>query len=124
MIFQHTLEEVLSGRKTKTSRLINPHDTAVIGSDGKIEAVLNKGRDKYRVGKTYAVQPARGKPAVARIRLLGIERKTVSETSKSDAKQEGFASREEFFAEWGSIHGENKLDAGVWMLEFELVPAE
>jgi hypothetical protein len=121
MIFQYTFQQVLSGDKTKTSRLINPHDSAVTGKDGKIEAVLNNGRDKYRVGKTYAVQPGRGKPAVGRIRLLGIERKVVSETNKTEAKQEGYASRQEFFAQWDEIHGAGKRNIEVWMLEFELV---
>jgi hypothetical protein len=121
MIFQYTVKQVLSGDKTKTSRLINPHDAAVMGRDGKIEVVLNNGRDKYRVGKTYAVQPGRGKPAVGRIRLLGIERRVISDTNKSEAKQEGFASRQEFFAQWDEIHGEGKRDADVWMLEFALV---
>jgi hypothetical protein len=124
MIFQYTVQQVLSGDKTKTSRLVKPHDTAVIGSDGKIEAVLSGGRDKYRVGKTYAVQPARTQPAVARIRLLGIERQVVSETNKSDAQAEGFSSRQEFFAQWDEIHGAGKRDADVWMLEFELVKDE
>jgi hypothetical protein len=124
MIFQYTFEQVLSREKTKTSRLVKPNDTAITGSDGKIEAVLSSGRDKYRVGKTYAVQPGRTKPAVGRIRLLAIERKRASETTTAEAKHEGFASRQEFFEAWRDIHGENKRDADVWMLEFELVPAD
>jgi hypothetical protein len=121
MIFQHTLDLVLSGQKTQTSRLASPNDSAEYGRDGEIEAVLVNGRDKYRVGKTYAVQPARGKPAVARIRLLRIERKKVSNTETGEAKAEGFASREAFFETWQTIHGADKLDADVWMPTFELV---
>jgi hypothetical protein len=120
MLFQHTLDLVLSGRKTQTSRLVTPDDSAERGSDGRIEAVKTGGRDKYRVGKTYAVQPARGKPAVARIRLLGIARKRVSDTTTAEAKAEGFVSREAFFETWRAIHGAGKLDAEVWLLTFEL----
>lgn len=121
MLFQHTLAPVLSGQKTKTSRRIAAGDAAEVGSDGKIEAVTTNGRDKYRVGKSYAVQPARGKPAVARIRLLAIERKPVSAATEADVKAEGFDSREAFFETWRSIHGADTLDTDVWMLTFELV---
>src|SRR5664279_740162 len=124
MIFQYTLDQVLSGRKTQTSRLVTPHDSAVYGSGHEIVAVTVNGRDKYRVGKTYAVQPARGKPAVAHIRLVRIEGKKVSATTLAEAKAEGFASREAFFETWNEIHGANQLDADVWMLTLELVPAE
>ena len=99
MIFQYTLEQVLSGTKTATSRLAKPGETAEYGQDGRIEAVKTHGRDKYRVGKTYAVQPSRNESSVARIRLLGIKQQRVSETSVEEAKMEGFASREEFFAQ-------------------------
>lgn len=121
MLFQYTIDLVLSGRKTRTSRLVKPGDAAVPGADGSIEAVTLNGRDKYRVGKTYAVQPGRGKPAVARIRLLSIERKVVAKATNEDAKAEGYDSREAFFETWRSIHGADKLSADVWMLTFELV---
>lgn len=124
MIFQYTLDLVLSGAKTTTSRLAKPGENAEYARDGSIAAVTSRGRDKYRVGKTYAVQPARTQPAVARIRLLGIKRQHVSETSVEEAKMEGFASREAFFAKWSEIHGKDKLNAEVWLLTFELVLAE
>lgn len=124
MIFQYTLAGVLSGTKTATSRLVKTGETAVHGDDGRIEAVRQKGRDKYRVGKIYAVQPGRNAAAVARIRLRGIKRQRISETSIAEAKMEGFESREAFFAQWREIHGGDKLNADVWLLTFELVPAE
>lgn len=124
MIFQYTLVQVLSGEKTATSRLVKPGDVAVYGDNQQIEAVVANGRDKYRVGKTYAVVPARGKPQVARIRLLGIKRKKVSETTTAEAKMEGDTSIEGFFETWRKAYGEGKLDAEVWFLTFELVHAE
>jgi hypothetical protein len=124
MIFQYTLERVLSGAKTATSRLVKPGESAEYADDARIEAVKTHGRDKYRVGKIYAVQPSRNEPAVARIRLLGIKRQRVSETSAEEAKMEGFDSREAFFAQWRDIHGKDKLNAEVWLLTFELVLAE
>jgi hypothetical protein len=121
MIFQYTLDLLLSGRKTQTCRLAKPGETAVRGSDGAIEAVKAGRRDKYRVGKTYAVQPARTAAAVARIRLTGIERKNVQAITEAEAQAEGYDTREEFFAVWRDVHGEKKLTAEVWALRFELV---
>lgn len=124
MIFQYTLDALLSGAKTATSRLAKPGESVEYARSGSIAAVKSHGRDKYRVGKTYAVQPGRTQPAVARIKLLGIKGQRVSETSIAEAKQEGFESRKAFFAQWREIHGEDKLNADVWLLTFELVPAE
>jgi hypothetical protein len=121
MIFQHTLDLVLAGTKNATSRLVKPGETALYGDNGQIEAVTHNGRDKYRVGKTYSVQPGRAKPAVGRIKLVGIKQQRVSETSTVEAAMEGFASREAFFETWRTIHGADKLNANVWLLTFELV---
>ncbi len=78
------------------------------------------GRDKYRVGKTYAVQPSRNAASVARIHLLGIKCERAGDASLADAQAEGYASREDFFAQWQAIHGADKLDLAVWVLIFEL----
>ena len=123
MIFQYTLDLLLSGRKTQTCRIAKPSETAVRASDGTIEAVTLKGRDKYRVGKTYAVQPSRNESAVARIRLISLERKNVADITLTEAQAEGYTSREEFLAVWVSIHGEKNANAEVWVLKFELLPA-
>lgn len=124
MIFQYTLAPLLSGAKTATSRLAKPGESVEYARNGSIAAVKSHGRDKYRVGKTYAVQPGRTQPAIARIKLLGIKGQRVSETSIAEANQEGFESREAFLAQWREIHGEDKLNAEVWLLTFELVPTE
>lgn len=124
MIFQFTLEPLLSGTKTATSRLAKAGESVEYARDGSIAAVKAHGRDKYRIGKTYAVQPGRTQPAVARIKLLRIKGQRVSETSAEEARMEGFDSCEAFFAQWEEIHGEDKLNAQVWLLTFELVPAE
>ena len=121
MLFQHTLDLLLSGRKTQTCRIAKPGEVAVPGQKRQIEAVVANGRDKYRVGKSYAVQPARGKPAVARIRLLAIARKNIADADDADATAEGYATRDEFLEVWRQIHGASKLHADVWVLKFELV---
>ena len=78
------------------------------------------GRDKYRVGKTYAVQPSRNAASVARIRLVEIRRQRAGDITTGDAQAEGYASRDEFFAQWQAIRGADKLDVEVWALSFEL----
>jgi len=123
MIFQYTLDLLLSGRKTQTCRIAKLSEKAVRASDGTIEAVTLNGRDKYRVGKTYAVQPSRNESAVARIKLIGLEHKKVSAITPKEAQAEGYANREEFFEVWRTIHGEKNANAEVWVLKFELVPA-
>jgi hypothetical protein len=121
MIFQYTLDLLLSGRKTQTCRIAKTGEIGERGTHNAIVAVTFKGHDKYRVGKTYAVQPARGKPAVARIGLVGIDHKKISEITREEAEAEGYSSREEFFGVWQSIHGDKNADAEVWVLKFELI---
>lgn len=103
MIFQHTLNKVLSGEKWQTRRLAKPNS------------------QPYTVGNLYAVQPARGKPAVARIRITGIRLERVTSITIEDAIAEGFESCEEFLNAWVEIHGKSALNKMVWVLEFVLV---
>ena len=120
MIFQHTLEQVLSGQKTQTRRIIKPGDVAVRSGQDEITAVKTNGRTKWAVGKTYSVQPGRGKPAVARIQITRIRRETVSQISEADAIADGFTSRQAFLNTWRHIHGDDSLDLDVWVVHFEL----
>lgn len=46
---------------------------------------------KYRLGRTYAVQPGRGKKAVGRIRITKIRRERLQEISDEDCKAEGIS---------------------------------
>lgn len=74
MIFQHTWQDVMSGKKTQTRRIVKPQHTAgkiapgtalefmpVGTSWGDIVAIRQNGRDIYALNKTYAVQSGRGK---------------------------------------------------------------
>ncbi len=123
MIFQHTLEQVLSGRKSQTRRRAAVSDAAVYGDDGQIVAVRHNGRTKWAVGKTYAVQPGRNLPQVARIRVTGIRRQKVTDISAADAVAEGYDTREQFLAAWVYIHGAGAADADTWAIAFTLVEA-
>lgn len=116
MLFAHTLDKVLSGQKRQTRRWVKPAE--VFDSQaGKVHT----NRTVYQIGKSYAVQPNRGKPSVARILLTGLRKEPVSSISEADAIAEGFASCDEFIATWKTIYGQNTdLSREVWVLEFEL----
>ncbi len=138
MIFQHTLEAVLAGRKTQTRRLMNqlgqameycksypnyPHEIQSVWT-----AKNGVFRTKWEVYKTYAVQAGRGKPAIARIKIIRINEECigrgVSVITDEQAKAEGFANRAEFLATWEAIHGAKMLTAPVWVLTFKLVTGD
>jgi hypothetical protein len=100
MIFQHTWEDVLSGKKTQTRRLWVDTDHTWIGGYREGDQYPNGSRStyteicrkdgvvRYAVGKTYAVQQGRSKPAIARIKVVGLWRERVQEISAQDAIRE------------------------------------
>lgn len=59
---------------------------------------------KYKIGKTYAVQPGGGQKAVARIQILSIRREDVRQISDADVIAEGFTSAARFFDTWIGMH--------------------
>jgi len=151
MIFQHTLPEIMTQKKTQTRRLVQPDEIAFTGLDNEIIAVVKNGRRIYRVGRKYPIMPGRGKPTVrialdtygqvlawttggelygfvwypAYILLLGIRCQQVQEISEADAIAEGVASVAEYCDLWNTIHrrpGTRWSDnPWVWVYSFELV---
>ncbi len=134
------LELVLSGKKTQTRRNVKdadyiefnngavdwvgafvlPHKT----SAHNVAAVYRGGRQHWRVGNTYAVQPKRGAKAVGHVRLTRIFLETFDTICPRDAEAEGFSSPHAFFAKIKSIYGEDfDLEQPCWVLEFKLVTA-
>lgn len=133
MIFSFTLEQVLSGQKTQTRRLMQPDDmiqdfntpyfvSNPRGLHGDIFTVRRgKNRLLWVVGRTYAVQPARGAKSVARIEILSIRRSCAAAIEEQDARAEGFSGRDEFLATWQTISKKHTLYADVWVLTFKVV---
>lgn len=106
MIFQHTFESVLSGKKTQTRRRIKPERKFI-----------------YRVGKTYAVQPKRGQPAVARFEVTVIRKQRLGEITHKEALAEGFASVADYQELWRKQYGSFDPNEEVWVIEFKLLQA-
>lgn len=141
MQFSHTFQAVLDGRKTQTRRIVKPTDIYVKHVvTGEIVAVLRNGRQTYTVGKTYSVQPGRGKKSIGRIRITGIRQEDVREISDADVVAEGFrvsespsVNRGEFLRTWCAMHDPGTPSCArhvlktrpaeryqAWVLEFEL----
>lgn len=124
MIFQHTYELVLRCKKTQTRRIVKPYHRLLTKSNGTSWVdIQGKDYDRrlYVIGNTYAVQPGRGKKAVARIEITGIRQEDVRHISCEDAKAEGFEHPFEFLCKWSEMHGKlkfyfdpNIVDYRVW----------
>lgn len=136
MLFKpEMIKAIVYGTKTQTRRpvrgghlYISRDDNGVVINKSVYRHVLNETNDvidtrlMYRTGRTYAIQPGRGKPQVARLKLLNISREKVDEISLIDAKEEGFQSIDEFFSIWQFLYGKNwrKTHNECFVFEFEL----
>lgn len=108
MIFHPRMVElILSHKKTQTRR-------------------PTKGKScRYRVGKTYAVQPGRTKKGVARIRVIEAALTRADAIDDDDARAEGFESRSAFLLYWTRLYpnverAREAWELPVWRIEFTL----
>ena len=144
MIFKQW-KQVLNGTKTQTRRPVKEHEEANrwdVETDviNEVIATYPKGKwgswqSVYVVGKTYAVQPGRGKKAVGRIRITKISKRKLLEIVPSQIVAEGIRLEDGATIEdhivafanlWDSIYKKPcrwKDNPEVWVLEFELVGA-
>ncbi len=131
MIFQHTVQWVLDRSphtgepKTQTRRPAKPGDIVITTPgdphDHTIVAVERNGRLLYEVGRTYAIQPGRGKHELGRIRLLAIKREQAHSICKADARAEGFDSPDAFREIWVTLYGRAALDQPCYALVIDRV---
>lgn len=99
MIFQHTHEWVMNGTKTQTRRIIRPGEDLLNGV-----VYTSEWRKVYEVGKSYAVQPGRGKKAIGRIKITNIRSQDVRDISDEDIAAEGFRSDHHYTAQYRFLH--------------------
>lgn len=149
MIFQteSAINKILNGEKTQTRRIVKPghREHFSYWSDGthKQIAEIYECRDDrliYCVGRTYAVQPGRGKQALwwyqhptmgplvwsdnapqslagtkhpLRIRILAIRREDVRNISNEDVRAEGYPHARDFLHAWCAMH-DPSIERGTW----------
>lgn len=115
-------QAILDGKKTETRRPRRPGDHIHKTDDGGW-VVKAHGRCKWRTGQTYAIQPGRGKPQIARLKLIDIDIDTVDTIGDAAAKAEGFANRDGFIAKWRELYPSGDYawenNPYVWILKFE-----
>ncbi|MCE9603316.1 MAG: ASCH domain-containing protein [Planctomycetia bacterium] len=102
MIFQKTWQLVIDGRKTQSRRIVGER------------------LHSWRIGQSYALQPGRGKKAIARIVVTAVRRELLGEITEADAKAEGYDSVADFVSVWESMHGAYDPDTEVFVIEFQL----
>ncbi len=115
MIFAPDLaEKILAGEKTQTRRpRMGANPTGERG--GWIDDPC-----RYKVGRSYAVQPGRGKKAVARIRVLRVDPQAMCDMTDADARAEGFDSPAAFASRWLEMYGRGNWLDPVWRITFEV----
>lgn len=145
MIFRQ-VEEIKSGRKTQTRRIVKPGDQmwscgqpisspetywSFYGGKPYVEPEIRSDSFArlYKVGQSYAIVPKRGQKAIpdGRIEITGIRRERLQDISEKDAQAEGVADVAAYRALWESINTapgvrweDNPL---VWVYNFRFVPA-
>lgn len=141
MIFRQW-KQVLNGTKTQTRRPVYFTDYALrdtLYTHEKTDTNVAiyggpSGNLKWETGRTYAVQPRRGKKAVGRIRITKIRREKLQDISLKDCDQELGTALDFTYMEvllqsgfrslWNSIYKKPHRwedNPDVWVLEFELV---
>jgi len=129
MLFKPYLAEaILQGKKTQTRRLKKPTHSTVL-KQGRIIAIYQNRRLLWRVGKTYAIQPGRGKKGIGRFHLLSIHQEPLQAITPADVTAEGLTAYPDptrgFAGLWDDIYtvpGTRWQDnPQVFVLTFELV---
>lgn len=119
MIFAYTLDAVLRGESTQTSRLWE--NSWKLDHDNKTLYLLHQSGDVkrpyYYVGQVIGIRAERFAERAGKIRITKLERRDVREFCEDDFRREG-VSEIDFWALWTLFYG-RYYDALV--IQFELV---
>jgi hypothetical protein len=125
MIFQHTHEWITgisphTGKpKTRTSRVTRGLE--ILTPKGLLTRRIPHEVYRYKIGNTYAIQEARGKPQIARFKLIEIEPFIPAQITIPQAHAEGFATPEDFLELWQKMYGWEACGLLTWGLNFEVI---
>ncbi len=89
---------VLAGKKTQTRRF----------------------KCRYEPGKSYALQPGRGKEAKHRITITEVRQERLGDITLRDARKEGFRTTQDFRDYWTKLYQRFNPDAEIYVISFEL----
>jgi hypothetical protein len=117
------VEKIFNRKKSQTRRSVVPGDVL------KTEPLRVYRETKratlrlhWQVGKSYAIQPGRGKPGVGHVTVTNIRFEDVRMISLDDAKAEGFETVVEFLAVWVGFYDKHiqlaHVDHDRWHLIF------
>ena len=105
MIFQKDLiKKILNGTKTMTRRSF-------------------RSRDRYRIGRTYTVQPGRGKHGLFKIKVTNLKFEWLGDITSEDIKAEGYNTKEEFVEAWKRFNKNYNPRQAVTVIKFEVEEA-
>jgi len=100
-------EMILAGKKTQTRRIARPF-----------------AKRGWAMDRSYAVQPGRGKRAVAYIAFRCMYSQQLQDITDDDVRAEGYETREAFAAVWDRINAKRGYpwasNPWVWVIEFRL----
>jgi hypothetical protein len=115
MNFQPELAaKVMAGEKTVTRRLVSENPRSPWWRE----------QCSLKVDHTYAVCPGRGKRAIGRVRITGVNLEQLGDLDDDEAFREGFTTKVEFVDAFTAINGSYDPATLVWRVEFVVVPAE
>lgn len=113
MIFTpDNMEKILRGEKTETRRV------------ARVTAAGDVIQTMYLAGRTYPLQPGRGKRRVGRVEVEGVRLERAGEIPPDSVQREGFATRRafiEYVARLWNTTPEAAAERQVWAIRFRVV---
>ena len=109
------IDELLSGRKTETRRLVKPGEILETFVENGVEVsrvMTAKGREKYRTGKPYPIIPRMFQPALKSHKVVfhAIRQELLHAIDETGATNEGVANVDAYRDLWGAINGPRSWD--------------
>lgn len=148
MLFKPYLcQKILKRETTETRRVVRENERLIVSKQpyyplpDEILMIDRNGyeRLKWQADRCYAVQPGRGKKAIAYIRLIGLAKQRLQDITSEEIEAEGLPlasfgatsvpgqvaralQREAFVELWDSINPDHPFqnNPDVWVLGFEL----